>query len=86
MIITHGRTFKKMFKKQSLLVQDQFEERMLLFIKNIHNPILGNHKLNGEWVGCRSINITGDIRVVYREMNDEAVELVAIGSHSELYS
>lgn len=86
MIIVYSRAFKKIFKKQSVLVQNKFEDRVSLFAKNIYHPLLGNHALNGEWAQCRSINITGDIRAVYKERDGGIVQFVAIGTHSELYS
>lgn len=75
-----------MFKKLPVRLQIQFEERLSLFAHNPYHPLLHNHSLSGEWAGCRSINITGDLRVVYEEFYDDRIELIAIGSHSELYS
>ena len=86
MIVIHGRGFKKMFKKQPAFVQEKFEVRLSLYTQNTHHPLLDNHALNGEWDGCRSINITGDVRLVFEEVNENHIELVAIGTHSELYS
>ncbi len=86
MIVTYGRVFKKMLKKQPLAIQEKFYSRLALFVENVHLPLLGNHALNGKWDGCRSINITGDIRAVFEEIDSEHVEFVDIGSHSELYS
>ncbi len=51
-----------MFKKQPVWIQDKFAERVQLLLENIYNPLLNNHMLEGEWIGCRSINVTGDIR------------------------
>jgi mRNA-degrading endonuclease YafQ of YafQ-DinJ toxin-antitoxin module len=75
-----------MLRKQPKVIQEKFYERLGLFIKDPHNQLLGNHALNGEWDGCRSINTTGDIRAVFEEIDDKHVESVDIGSHSELYS
>lgn len=86
MIITYGRVFKKMLRKQPAVIQEKFYERLMLFVKDRYDPLLSNHTLNGEWIGCRSINITGDIRVVFEEIGDNCFEFVDIGSHSELYS
>ncbi len=84
--ISYGRTFKKMFKKQPKNIQDKFGKRLELFIKDNSNPLLNIHPLYGEWKGCKSINITGDIRAVFEEISKDCVEFMAIGSHSELYS
>lgn len=86
MIVSHSRNFKKMFKRCPAFLQNNFEERVLLFMEDTHHPLLKNHSLNGEWKGYSSINITGDFRAVFQEINDEHIEFVAIGTHSELYS
>lgn len=86
MIVVYHRNFKKMFKKVPIAVQEKFYSCLVVFVKNPHHITLGNHPLSGEWITCRSINITGDIRAVYKEQDGGVVQFVAIGSHSELYS
>lgn len=86
MFISYSRVFKKMFKKKPAWLQKKFEERLTLFIRDTYHPLLNNHSLDGEWAGCRSINITGDTRAVFEIISSKHVEFVAIGSHSELYS
>ena len=75
-----------MFKKQPVFIQNKFEERLDLFVENPHHPLLHSHVLHGEWMGCKSINISGDIRAVFEEFDSDSFEFIAIGSHSELYS
>lgn len=36
-------------------------------------------------LGKRSFNITGDIRVVYREIDKNTVEFLDIGTHPQVY-
>lgn len=86
MAITYSRIFKRIFKKKDIWVQDKFGERLSLFIQNKNHPLLNSHPLDGEWVGCMSINITGDFRAVYEELGNDSFEFIAIGTHSELYS
>jgi len=86
MSITYSKVFKKMFRKNNTWVQNKFSERISLFIQNKNHPLLNNHPLEGIWVGCRSINISGDFRAVYEEIDNDCFEFVAIGTHSELYS
>lgn len=75
-----------MFKKLPVRLQSQFEERLSLFVHNPYHPLLHNHSLSGEWAGCRSIDIAGDLRAVYEELDGDQIELIAVGSHSQLYS
>ena len=46
---------------------------------------LNNHALHGEYLGYRSINITGDLRAVYEIQDEKAVKFLFIDTHSNLY-
>lgn len=85
MTIKRSSSFKKQFKKLPPYVLPKFEERLVLLIQNPNNPILNNHKLSGKYAKSRSINITGDYRLVFTNI-DESLYLDAIGTHSELYN
>jgi mRNA-degrading endonuclease YafQ of YafQ-DinJ toxin-antitoxin module len=41
--------------------------------------------LHGEYSGYRSINITGDLRVIYEPLGKNTVQFVIIDTHSNLY-
>jgi addiction module RelE/StbE family toxin len=84
MIIDFHKDFIKTFKKLPLKVKKKFQERLFLFEKDSFNSILNNHVLNGKYKGYRSINISGDIRAIYRK-NLDGVIFIEIGSHSKLY-
>lgn len=84
MIISSDKDFKKDYKKLPKKIQERFKERILLFQKDPVDPILNNHQLRGKYKGYRSINITGDIRAIFRKSGDE-VTFVELGSHSKLY-
>ncbi len=76
--------FKKQLKKQSDSVREKFYSRLGVFKENPFSPELNNHSLSGKYMGCRSINVTGDIRAIYT-VSDGMVWFMLIGSHSELY-
>jgi addiction module RelE/StbE family toxin len=76
--------FKKDYKKLSEKIKNRFESRLALFLKDKKNRILNDHALMGKYGGYRSINITGDWRVIYWERGEEII-FVAIGTHSQLY-
>ena len=86
MILSYSKKFIKQYSKKSPQIKQKFIERQGLFVVNSFHPLVNNHHLTGEYKGCKSINITGDIRAVFEEININHVEFVAIGSHSELYS
>jgi addiction module RelE/StbE family toxin len=46
--------------------------------------ILNNHKLKPPYDEYRSINITGDFRLLYKKMGDIFV-FAKMGTHSQLY-
>ncbi|MCX6755339.1 MAG: type II toxin-antitoxin system mRNA interferase toxin, RelE/StbE family [Candidatus Nomurabacteria bacterium] len=80
-----SKNFKKSFKKKDKIIQEKVKIRIRLFREDPNNLILNNHKLSGEYEGCSSINITGDYRVVFEFLDKNTVNLVDIGTHSELY-
>jgi mRNA interferase YafQ len=43
-----------------------------------------DHSLSGDWVDHRDCHIKPDLVLIYRKPNDETLELVRLGSHSEL--
>ncbi|MBF0268983.1 MAG: type II toxin-antitoxin system YafQ family toxin [Alphaproteobacteria bacterium] len=43
-----------------------------------------DHALIGEWKDCRDCHIHPDLVLIYRKPDDQTLELVRLGSHSEL--
>lgn len=84
MILDYHKDFIKRFKKLPKKVKEKFKERQLIFENDEFNPALNNHALKGKWRGYRSINVTGDIRAVFRRDAESAI-FVAIDSHGNLY-
>ena len=60
-------------------------ERLEIFVNNSFDRILNNHALHGEYEGCRSINVTGSLRIIYKDLGDSKCLLYDIGTHSQLY-
>jgi addiction module RelE/StbE family toxin len=79
-----SKKFDKQFVKLSKKTKEQFYEKMILFQINSFNLLLNNHAVHYPFEGCRSINITGDLRALYEVIGDTAL-FIRIGSHSELY-
>lgn len=84
MTIIFRQEFKKSYKKLPSKVRTKAEDRLRLFSKDEFNPILNNHALTGEYKGFRSINISGDLRAVFKREKD-SVLFVALDKHSNLY-
>lgn len=83
-IVPH-KDFTKDLKKQTLKVKEKTKDRLYIFSYKPLDPILNNHALTGKWQGYRSINITGDIRAIYKQIDNNKVIFIALGSHSKLY-
>ena len=84
MRVEYSRHFVKMLEKCPKKIQMVFKEKLTLFLENELAPPLNNHPLFGGYEGCRSINITGDWRAVFKKDNGIAY-FVALGTHSQLY-
>lgn len=77
--------FKKQYKKLPSRFQEQFDERLRLFLIDPTAPKLRVHPLKGEFAGYWSMNINGDIRALYVLQGEDIIIFALIGSHSELY-
>lgn len=86
MQIKYRKPFQKKFDHADKKIQLAFLERLDLFSKNPYHVQLNNHSLSGKYEGCRSINITGDWRAIFREFdNYSLVSFETLGTHSQLY-
>ncbi len=85
MTITYSRRFKKNAQKLPHKIQRALTARIRVFSKNPHDIQLHNHALSGPLRNYRSINITGDYRLIYEEYDKSTVRLIDIDTHSNLY-
>ena len=85
MEFTRRKKFIKQYQKLPIKLQSAFEQRFKLFLENSTHPLLHVHDLGGEYIDCQSFNVSADVRCIYRKVGENFIELVAIGSHSELY-
>lgn len=84
MNLVYHKDFIKDFKKLPKKIKEKFKERQVLFEEDEFNPVLNNHALKGKWMGYRSMNVTGDVRAIFKRDSENAL-FVAIDSHSNLY-
>jgi addiction module RelE/StbE family toxin len=81
--------FHKQFERQYAVLdgklRDKFKARMKIFINDEFDPMLNNHPLRGRYEGYRSINITGDMRALYKMKKEKQFVFIYIGNHSKLY-
>lgn len=77
MKISFHKNFDKQFEKLRANERKKTQERLQLFLEN--------HPLKGRYNDYRSINITGDLRAIYKFLNENECIFVAVDTHSNLY-
>ena len=84
--IEYSQRFIKDLKRAPQKIRLSFRARLEIFLSDNFHPLLNNHALGGKYQNYRSINITGDWRVVFKEDEDGSVVFfMALGTHSQLY-
>jgi len=85
MQINFSKTFSKQYNKAPQRIQQAFDKRFKMFVKNPFDSILNNHLLKGTLKGYKSINVTGDWRAIYLQINFRITVFEVLGTHSQLY-
>lgn len=86
MKVRFTKRFSKEYDKAPKKIKAAFNKRLQLFMEDKFHPTLNNHSLAGKYTGYRSINVTGDWRVVFRELDEsEIIYFDILGTHSKLY-
>lgn len=85
MKITFHKNFEKKYAKLRPGEKQKFKERRNMFLDDPFYPLLNNHALEGKYEGYRSINIGGDLRVIYKILTKNTVLFTKIDTHSNLY-
>ncbi len=85
MTILFSKRYKKQYKKLPPDLQKQTKLRIELWKEQPNNPLLRLHKLEGSMNQFYSINITGDLRALYKIRGQEMYIYQMIGTHSQLY-
>jgi len=85
MLIISSKNFDKSFSKLPERIKDLFEEKIEIFKIDPYNRILRNHQLKGSLKDYRSINISGDHRLIYEQHNEDVIRLIDVGTHSQIY-
>ncbi|MDQ2680964.1 MAG: type II toxin-antitoxin system YafQ family toxin [Candidatus Eremiobacteraeota bacterium] len=82
--------FKRDYKRERKGKHGAVLDGMLLqfidcLIEDTRLPARANdHALSGEWEDFRDCHIKPDLVLIYRKPNDNILQLVRLGSHSEL--
>jgi mRNA-degrading endonuclease YafQ of YafQ-DinJ toxin-antitoxin module len=79
MILRYKKRFIKHFDKLSSSSQQKVDDTLVIFKENPFYNSLRNHALHSKkYDGCRSLDVTGDLRIIFRELSDGEYELVEL--------
>ena len=84
-IVLH-KNFEKQYAKLRPNEKKRFKARRDIFLISPYHRILNNHPLQGTYKGYRSINVGGDLRVIYKLLDENTAYFVVIDTHSNLYA
>jgi len=88
--IRYSSRFKRDYRreKSGRLGKDldaMLREVLDLLVKDLPLPQKNfDHPLSGSWVDCRDCHIRPDLVLIYQKTGNDWLELVRLGSHSEL--
>ena len=85
MQVRFSKEFDKRFGRLAVKEQQCFYDRLELLIIDRTHPLLRLHPLKGKYNGYHSINVTGDLRAIFKYHPDGSSIFLLIGSHSQLY-
>lgn len=85
MLVVPTPRFVKKLKRVPSKIYLAFSERILMFRDDPRHPSLNNHALGGKRKHQRSINITGDWRLIFEQYDKNTVRLIDIDTHANLY-
>ena len=84
MTIKKHKRFQKAYNKLTKKRRAKVDAALLLFAKDPDNPSLSLHPLTPKESGIFSINVGGDLRCLFVEI-EGGVEFIALGTHAKLY-
>ena len=80
----YHKNFCKQILKLPIAKQQLCQNRIQLFWTYQNHPLLNRHALSGKYTNYFSLNVGGDLRVVYKQVGTDTIEFVTVGTHSQL--
>ncbi len=88
--VKYTTRFKRDYKREQSGRHSKQLDALLMEVVNLlaaDTPLARrnfDHPLSGEWSDHRDCHIRPDLVLIYRKPDDDSLELVRLGSHSEL--
>ena len=86
--IKFSNRFDKQLSGSPDEIIDAFFETLALFLENPNHPFLRNHALKENFSGYRSIDVTEDVRALFKETRSGEQRIITfhlIETHPQLY-
>lgn len=89
--IERTTAFRRDFKRESrgqhrLSIESLVSAIVSLLVEDTPLPDKNHdHELGGDWRDFRECHLKPDLLLIYRKPNGEVLQLVRLGSHSELF-
>lgn len=74
--------FKRAYKKLPPHIQDDFDKKITLFIKNPNHSSLKIHRLKGKLQECLAFQLRDGYRVLFEFSKNDIVNLFNTGPHN----
>lgn len=78
MKVLEHRKFRNQLLKSDIYIKKKVRECLAVFFDDPHHSILNNHALLGKRKGQRSLNVSGDRRIIFKELSNGKYELVEL--------
>ena len=88
MKLLYKKSFTKSYQVLWQKMRDKVKGTLQIFMINPIDKQLHNHGLEWKYKWKRSIDVTGDLRIIFKELSDwryELVEIYDIWTHAQLY-
>ena len=85
MKLVPSKQFVKNLKKLPPKMRVVLAERLRILATNPQHPLLNDHPLQGGLRGFRSMNVSGDYRLIYQKVGEGILRLMDVDTHHNLY-
>jgi mRNA interferase YafQ len=87
--IKYTAQFKRDYKREKRTQHNDLDKKIMLVIESLATDTqlsesLRDHRLSGSWKDHRDCHIRPNLVLIYRKPDVDTLELVRLGSHSEL--